>query len=499
MPNLARDGRHIFGFFIFAFILISIPLTVISVIQQRDSRSKADVGPNHPNDPCFDGCVDLATGATKSQWDLKRINAEQAWGISKGTTSTKVAVIGTGVNPIPEIDSKLVTGYNTVYNNTDTSDDFGSYGQGTELAAIIGAETNNSSLIAGLNWNVTILPVKACISGVCNALDVAEGVDWARTNGAKVIVIGNTYAGTSVQNSAAGIQLTNSINAAVSAGVMVVAASGGANTVAGLRFPANIPNAISVGATKQGDLITTFTGSGPEMDLVAPGEGIYTVVSNGGGMERAGTHDAAAHVAGVGALLMSLPGIDNVKATSCLTSSATDLGVAGKDSVYGFGLVNAYAAVQACNVNDTTPPTAASKVRVLGQSNKVKVAWDAATDNIGVVGYDVYHNTTKLNTSLVTGLSFNYSTTDFTGNYSVKAYDAVGNMSLVSSPLAVVRACTLVDVSNDNTIDYTDTQDVLDHFGSAAGSIYDMDPENSNGVDLTDALITLDFFGEGCS
>ncbi|MBI2039734.1 S8 family serine peptidase, partial [Candidatus Microgenomates bacterium] len=113
------------------------------------------------------------------------------------------------------------------------------------------------------------------------------------------------------------------------------------------RFPASGENVIAVGATTASDGKATFSNTGPELDVVAPGQGIYSTNSSGGYGAYSGTSYASPHVAALAALIMTAnPGLTNQQVVDIITSTAKDLGTAGWDQTYGWGRIQADAALQ---------------------------------------------------------------------------------------------------------------------------------------------------------
>ncbi len=114
-------------------------------------------------------------------------------------------------------------------------------------------------------------------------------------------------------------------------------------------FPAFNPAVLCVGATDSLDRLTTFSNYAVRLDMVAPGQGIWTTggLSTIGYSSINGTSFSAPMVAGAGALLMSM-GADNVMAGLILRSTAKDLGLPGYDITYGWGRLDAKAAVAMC-------------------------------------------------------------------------------------------------------------------------------------------------------
>ncbi len=185
-------------------------------------RARGDVEfaePNHvvhivatPTDPLY----------ASNQWSLPQIGLPTAWNTSTGSASTIVAVIDTGVDAAhPDLSGKMTTGANAGYNfvggNTNTTDD---HFHGTFVASIVAANTNNGAGGAGVCWACKIMPIKVLDStGSGSTFNVAQGVDWAVSHGAKVINM-------SLGSSSSDATLLTAVNAAWTAGVIVVAASG---------------------------------------------------------------------------------------------------------------------------------------------------------------------------------------------------------------------------------------------------------------------------------
>ena len=130
-------------------------------------------------------------------------------------------------------------------------------------------------------------------------------------------------------------------------GCLLVAASGnyGGEQIA---YPAAYGKVIAVGATDSNDQRWTYSNYGNKLELVAPGVGIHSTIRNNGYEYGTGTSMAAPPVSGVAALMWSQNtrvAYNNAKVREVLKNTAIDLGTSGKDKYYGYGKVNAYAAV----------------------------------------------------------------------------------------------------------------------------------------------------------
>ncbi len=291
------------------------------------------------------------------QWSLPQIGLPTAWNTTTGSASVIVAVVDTGVDAThPDLAGKVTAGFNFVSNNTNTADD---HFHGTFVSSIIAMNTNNGQGGAGVCWACMIMPVKVLDSnGSGSTFNVAQGIDWAVAHGAKVI---NLSLGSSAPDSG----LQTSIDNAWNAGVIVVAASG--NSGGAVMYPAAYPNAIAVGSNNSAGVKSTFSSFGPELDVMAPGEGVFGALCTcstytGGYGTGSGTSFSSPHVAGVVGLLISAGITDKNQIRSRLTSTATDMDVAGFDNNTGWGRVNAAAAIAApptpTPTNTPAPPTA---------------------------------------------------------------------------------------------------------------------------------------------
>ncbi len=290
-----------------------------------------------PNDPLY-----------SAQWSLGRIRAPEAWDITRGNTAVKIAVVDTGISSMPDMLGQLGTGYNAITPGGSTEDDYGSYGAGIRVGSVIGARTNNAMDISGVVWNTTLLPVKVCsANGYCAAADIAEGINWAADNGAQIIDV-------NVALSAADPAIDAAIANALNRGAVVVAMSG--NVATNVAYPASHSGVIAVGATVANNVVASFSGRGPQIDLVAPGTSIATIVRGGCCMNGSGTNLAGGHVVGALALMLAA-GIPASSATQYLYDSAVDLGPAGWDSTYGHGLIDICAAMVLAGIPCGAPPT----------------------------------------------------------------------------------------------------------------------------------------------
>jgi subtilisin family serine protease len=231
-----------------------------------------------------------------------------------------------------------VPGYNFAYTNDVTLDD---NGHGTEVAGMLCATANNTTLGAGVDWHCRIMPIKVFDSNNMGLYSSwAQGIDYAVSNGCKVINLsgGGVDFSRTVQRA-----ITN----AIAQGVIFVTTAGNQGAT-NLSFPGYLTACITVGATDREDRRAGFSNSGPQLDLVAPGQDVLTVGRFGDLASVRGTSFSAPLVAGVCALLAAVrPGLNQAEARQLLCAGADDeLGDAtdtpGFDTYYGWGRLNAF-------------------------------------------------------------------------------------------------------------------------------------------------------------
>lgn len=231
-------------------------------------------------------------------WGVDRINADLAWPSSVGD-GVKVAVLDSGIDlDHPDLAANVKGGFNAINHKKSVDDDCG---HGTHVAGIIGAADNGLGVI-GVSPGVDLYPIKILDSlGSGKVSNVIEGLQWCVDNHMQVA---NMSFGTISYSKA----FQKAIKQAHDAGLIMVAAAGnrGAGQTSTVDYPAKFSEVIAVGATNMGDMLTAWSSRGSEVDIVAPGDSIYSTFNNGDYTTMAGTSMAAPHVTGAIALKVQM-------------------------------------------------------------------------------------------------------------------------------------------------------------------------------------------------
>ncbi len=282
---------------------------------------------NVPNDPEFGNQWALSNTGQDGGKSGADVNALKAWSKTKGTRDVVVAVLDTGVDythldlaanmwirpdSVPQYsDDELGTfndlqGYSADYESSDPMDE---NGHGTHCSGIIGAEGDNNEGIAGINWNIQIMPLKFLgRGGTGTTKDAIEAINYAidrKQKGVNIRVISASWGSTQYSK-----PLEDAIRAAGENGILFVAAAGNSSTDNDRykHYPSNydLPNVISVAALDRNDSLASFSNYGAKsVHVAAPGREIVSTWLGDAYREASGTSMATPYVSGIAALIIA--------------------------------------------------------------------------------------------------------------------------------------------------------------------------------------------------
>lgn len=336
-------------------------ITVLSVSPGQELQTVAKlraqgkrVGINH----LAKKSVNSSDPISSLQWHFDKVQANDAWTISKGTGVT-VAVLDTGLQTGGEDGVFcIVSGTDIVNSDSDPAD---GDGHGTHVSGTIAQTTNNNAGVAGLAYESCIMPVKVLgDDGSGSFADIAEGIYYAVDNGAQVI---NMSLGTNARSGLRNDSIMDpALDYAYQNNVTVIAAAGNDSHRKNVAYPAIYPTTLAIGATGFDNRVPRYSNKGEGLDLVAPGGDLSKDANQDGYGDGVlqetysdnswgywfyqGTSMAAPHVAAVSAMLISAniaTTPDSIKAQ--LIGSTLDLNETGYDNSTGYGLIQAYAAL----------------------------------------------------------------------------------------------------------------------------------------------------------
>jgi subtilisin family serine protease len=344
-----------------------------------------------PNDPQF-----VSTG----MYGLSKISAPQAWDLTTGSSTVVVADIDTGMrythqdlapnawlntgeiagNGIDDDNNGFiddVRGWDFFYNDSNPIDDAG--GHGTHTAGTIGAAGNNLLNVVGVNWNVTIMPIKiyspnGADSTSAMLVNAYNYVRMMKLRGVNIRVTNNSYGGC---GEACGYdQATkDALDAMGDAGILNVFAAGNSAVNNDINatdaYPSfyNSPSILAVASSTSTDARSSFSSWGPvSVDLAAPGSGVLSTynTSDTATQTLSGTSMATPHTAGAAALLSAYNPNLSVASLKATLMNTVDALPAWTSLVKSGGRLNVFAALQNQTVCSFNLSTAAIAARTKG-------------------------------------------------------------------------------------------------------------------------------------
>ncbi|WP_338687137.1 type VII secretion-associated serine protease mycosin [Streptomyces acidiscabies] len=284
-------------------------------------------------------------------WSLQRVMLDELWSQSKGK-GVKVAVIDTGVdtkNPQLKgaVDAKDGRTFKPAVKGDDGKPlDWGAgngttdtVGHGTKVAGIIAARPVEGTGFVGLAPEATIIPIKQNDAEGHGTPDtLAKAIDYAVLAGAGVINISQDTTGAKKPSDS----LKQSVEAALSKGVVVVASAGNDGTGGNVKktYPASYDGVLAVAASDRNNERAAFSQSGDFVGVAAPGVDMISTVPAGGHCSDNGTSFSAPYVAGVAALVKAKHPKWTARQVVAQIEQTAERTIAGHDRLVGWGVVD---------------------------------------------------------------------------------------------------------------------------------------------------------------
>jgi subtilisin len=308
-------------------------------------------------------------------WGVSRIGSKVVHDAGNKGGSLKVCILDSGIDRThPELSARYAGGYDFVNDDSDPADD---NGHGTHVAGTIAATLNGTGVV-GAAPEAQILAYKVLDSkGSGSFSDVIAALDACKNAGGRIT--NNSY------GSAAdpGTLTRQAFDNTYAAGLLHVAAAGNSGSGADkVDYPAKFDSVIAVAATDSSDARASFSSTGPAVELAAPGVNILSTYKGGQYAYASGTSMASPHVAGVAALVFNCGISTNAQVRARMQQTAQDLGAAGRDNLYGYGLVRADRAAMNCSSPPPQPPAAPSNLVAVSQAARtVGLTWQDNSSN----------------------------------------------------------------------------------------------------------------------
>ena len=363
-----------------------------------------------PNDNSFANQWALTNTSSNTGTADADIDADLAWDLTTGSSDVVIAVLDTGI-PMqsgslshPDLDdpNKIIMGPDYTDENDTVKDE---NGHGTHVAGIAAAESNNSTGISGVCWNCKVLVIQTNLGrDVGNLLAgqytaqwfynaVKYAADYKTNNSGTEVVINFSSGGVNDDP-----LYHDAIEYARDRDVLMVSIAHNDNG-GDVRYPAALStqysNMVAVSATDHNDNFASYSNSGPEVNVAAPGgygasdsRSIYSTLpdyattgygSNTNYGYSDGTSMAAPHVAGTAALMLSIePSLTPSEVRDGLEDTAQDVNGGGFDNELGHGRINTFTAV-----DEAAKPAKPTNLTITnaGQVNQhPNLDWDSNTE-----------------------------------------------------------------------------------------------------------------------
>lgn len=270
-------------------------------------------------------------------WGHGAIGIPDAWKRSRGA-GCLVAVLDTGCqNNHPDLAGQVVLAKDFTGSGSGHDD---RAGHGTHCSGIIAAIDNDTGVVGVAPECKLAIGKVLGDSGSGGSSGIAAGIRWAMLNGAHVISM-------SLGSPSPDQQIHTAIREAVEKGIIVIAAAGNEGPGNGtVGYPGGHPECVCVGAFDANGKIANFSSRGGQLDVAGPGVNVLSTIPGSRYAKMSGTSMATPYVAGVAALVVSAclkagrPAPRPAEFKAMLRGASIDAGTAGRDSAFGWGLVD---------------------------------------------------------------------------------------------------------------------------------------------------------------
>jgi len=321
------DCKSVNGCVCEADSIIKTKSVITEVKTQTQVQAQADaIEPANPIIPKNTDSSKTTSKGDKIGWNVTTIGADKMHEKGIYGNGVKVAIFDSGID-LDNEDIEVAGGISFVDGETSYDD---INGHGTAMAGVLAAKENGKGIM-GIAPGIQLYSVKILNPmGQGRYSSIIAGIDWAIENDIKIISM--SFGGN--QNS---LILKEAIKKATDNNILIIAASGndGANSIC---YPAAYPEVICVGAVNWYNAIASFSNTGRQMDLVAPGVEVPTVDINGNIILATGTSASVPNITGAAALLLGEKSdLTNGQVKYLLYKNTTEKGPL---ELFGNGLVN---------------------------------------------------------------------------------------------------------------------------------------------------------------
>lgn len=272
-------------------------------------------------------------------WGIRRVGALSAQRYFRGM-GVKVGIIDTGID-INHVDLKanIYGGYNFVNNSGNFDDD---EGHGTHVAGTVAAARNGIGVL-GVAPSARLYGLKVLDSqGFGSLSNLLAAIDWAITNKLRIISL-------SLGSSQHSRSLELACQAAYNAGILIIASSGNdgaSGCLSRVNYPAAFSTVIAVGSLNYNMTLSSFSSTGKQVELVAPGRNILSTLPGNSYGYASGTSMATPHVTGIASLIIQArPAWSNRLVRNHLITTAYKGRLTSRSCLYGYGMASAYRAI----------------------------------------------------------------------------------------------------------------------------------------------------------